>query len=176
MKNILKFSIITVLLFSLTNGLKAQIKLTYNPKRIKPLTEDSLFNDFRNAIYYTYYHPSYMSNKKPIFTMLKITLDWQGKVTDLGFSDSADSVFVNAFANKAKQYDFKATIETYAKVKSLTKISLIIPVYFEPSYEKKEHAFTYGELEGLMKFNKRSFEGPAIFYPEMNIALGEMNF
>jgi hypothetical protein len=172
MKLILKIPTFLFLTFLFANCLKAQMKRAYNfNAKIHQSMEDSLLNQFQNTIYNTFYNPEYMSNNTPIATMMKVDINWEGKVTSISFSDSADSIFVRAFKNHPKWYDDKATLEKYAKVKSLTNISLLIPVNYEPGYPHQRKTFSYDELEGLMKFNKKSFTGKSIVFEPVNIVV-----
>lgn len=177
MKQILKTSVILFVTLLFANCLKAQIKadLRYSQKRVKQPAQDSLFNQFRNTIYNTFYNPVYMSNTTTTSTLLKVDINWEGKVTDISFSDSADSIFVKAFNNHPKWYDDKATLERYAKVMSLTNISLLIPINYEPNYPHQRKILSYDELEGLMKFGKRNFTGKAIMFEPVNIAVLSKN-
>ena len=170
MKQILKAFVTLLVSLLFVNCLKAQIKLQHDPK-IKQTMEDSLFNQFRNTIYYSFYNPAYISNTTTTLTIMKVDINWQGKVTNMGFSDSADSTFVKAFNNHPKWYDDKATLEKYAKVMSLTNISLLIPINYEPNYPDQHKVFSYDELEGLMKFGKKSFTGKCIMFEPINISV-----
>jgi|GEM_PF-6123628 len=172
MKPILKTTAILFVSLLLTNCLKAQTKpvFNYNPK-IKHSVADSLYNQFQSDVYYSFYNPTYMSNTTTTSTIMKVDIDWQGKVTDINFSDSADSIFVKVYRNHLKIHDDKVLLEKYAKSKSLTNISLLIPVNYEPNYPHQRKTFSYDELEGLIKFNKRSFTGKSIIFEPINIAV-----
>ena len=105
----------------------------------------------------------------PTITMLKIDIDWNGKVTGINFSDSADSVFVKAWVNKKSNHDDKATLERYAKVKNYKNAALLMPVSYQPNYEVKQGTFSYNTLDKLMVFNRRQFSGNAIMFEMMKI-------
>jgi len=170
MKQIIKTLVILFVSLLLLKSANAQLKLGYKPKA-KQLPEDSLFNQFRNTVYNSFYNPVYMANTTPVSTMMKIDIDWQGKVTSINFSDSADSIFVKAFKNHKNWYDDKATLEKYAKVMGLTNVSLLIPINYEPNYPNQRKLFSYDELEGMMKFDKKSFTGKAIIFEQINIGV-----
>jgi len=178
MKLFLKFLIISCVSFLCIKNLKAQEKLTARKKAIINRTfhqsiEDSLYLEISNTIYYTYYNPSYMSNKTPVFTILKVEIDWAGKVTNISFSDSSDSVFVKAWQNKPKVHDDKATFERYSKEKSYRNVSLLIPVAYEPQLPNSNKYFTNDYLEAYMKFDKKAFAGSAIMLPPITITVLE---
>src|ERR1700753_686578 len=117
MKNITKIIIIHTACFLLVNNLKAQEGILGSGKYTHTVS-DSLYTEFSNTIYSSFYHSSYMSTNTPTFAIFKIDFDKNGKVTDMKFSDSADSSFVKAFENRKKWHDDKATLERYAKIKS----------------------------------------------------------
>ncbi|WP_091149525.1 hypothetical protein [Mucilaginibacter pineti] len=170
MKQVIKIIIILFAIVLYTHDyLNAQtkFKLDYDIKsnRNKPYKqsmEDSLFRELYVTIYYTYYNPTYMYNKVPVFTVLKVDIDWDGKVTWLGFSDSADSTFVKAWLTKPKHHDDKATFERYAKVKSYKSVSLLIPVAYETDLPNSNKYYTNDYLESYFKFDKKAFTGNAI--------------
>ena len=116
-KNIL----ILFISFLSVNNLSAQINLN-SSKKFKPSLEDSLLREIDNDIYYTYYSPfssEYRSNhKEPVFTLLKVDRGWDGKVTAIRFSGSADSAFVKAYFNNSRSKNRKGIFEEYAKIKS----------------------------------------------------------
>jgi hypothetical protein len=170
MKNILR----TVIIFS---GILLQITVSFaqdkvlNSGKYKHSASDSLFNKFSNGIYHSFYTPSYMSTRTPTFTMLKVDINKDGKVTSIQFSDSADSTFVKAYLNRKKWHDDKATLERYAKIKSYTDLSLLIPVSWEPNYPNQKELFSYDEMEGIMRFNKKDFTGKSVFFPPIYIKI-----
>lgn len=169
MKTIIKTSTILFILMLLINHVHAQVKPTYS--HAKKSVEDSLWGQFQNAVYYTYYNPAYMSNTTTTSTVMKIDIDWQSKVTSIRFSDSADLLFASAFTNRPKWNDDKITLEKYARIMKLTSISLLIPINYEPNYPKQQKVFSYDELEGWMKFDKKSFTGKAIIFEPINISV-----
>lgn len=178
MKPFLKVLIISCVSFLCAKNLKAQEKFTTGKKAIinktfKQSTEDSLYLEISNTIYYTYYNPAYMSNKTPVFTILKVDVDWAGKVTNISFSDSADSVFVKAWQNKPKVHDDKATFERYSKEKSYKNVSLLIPISYEPQLPNSNKYFTNDYLETYLKFDKKAFVGNAIMLPPITITVLE---
>lgn len=137
---------------------------------------DSLINEFENSIYESFYNPVFWSKTpNPTFTVLKIDIDKEGKVKDVRFSDSADTLFVNAFLRRPKYHDDTATLKKYAKAKEYKDISILIPVSYEPFYSP-QHNFNYSNLELLMKFDKKDFTGKAIMLAPIQIkVLSEHN-
>ncbi|WP_109609250.1 hypothetical protein [Mucilaginibacter oryzae] len=118
-----------------------------------------------------------MSNKNPTFAVLRVDITWNGQVTDMRFSDSADSVFIKAWNEKLKTHDIKATFRRYAIAKSYEYVSLLIPVSYEPMQPESDKHYTNNYFESYMKFNKRDFEGKAIILAPIFIpvlANGEM--
>ena len=168
MKQIIKTALILFTSLLWVHNLKAQTKSTLGfdiksrAKPYKQTLEDSLFNELNNTIYYTYYNPSYIHNKAPVFTILKVDIDWNGKVTLIGFSDSADSTFVKAWINRPKDDDGKATFERYAEVKSYKNVSLLIPIAYETDLPNANKNYTNDYLESYFKFNKKAFTGNAV--------------
>ena len=144
-----------------SSNVKAQDKMLGEGK-YKHTVSDSLLTEFSNAVYNTFYTPSYMSTTTPTFAVLKIEIDKNGKVADIRFSDSADSTFVKAFDNRKKWHDDKATLEKYAKLKSYKDVSLLMPVSFEPQQPNSDKHYANGYLESYLKFDKKPFEGKAI--------------
>jgi hypothetical protein len=167
MKRYLNYLTFTLALLCPATYLSAQVKLNTDIKTIRKenfkLSEaDSLYHEIDNFIFGTFYTPSYMSTKISTFSILKVDIAWGGKVTDIRFSDSADSTFVKAWNDKLKTYDIKATFEKYAKAKSYEYVSLLIPISFEPQQPNSDKHYTNGYLESYLKFDKRPFEGKAI--------------
>lgn len=176
MKSFLKVLVILCVSFLNVKNLIAQEKFNANKKGIinktyKQSTEDSLYLEISNTIYYTYYNLAYMSNKTPVFAILKVDVDWAGKVTNISFSDSADSVFVKAWQNKPKVHDEKATFERYSKEKLYKNVSLLIPVSYEPQLPNSIKYFTNDYLETYLKFDKKAFVGNAIMLPPIIITV-----
>ncbi|MBB5396353.1 hypothetical protein [Mucilaginibacter sp. AK015] len=169
------FKTLMLITFTVHSGiLKAQENKKFNTKSIIDKNniehaEDSLLRIIDNNIYYSYYSPSYMSNKTPIFTMLKIDLDWNGKVTGIHFSDSADSVFVKSYFNNPRNRDIKSTFEKYARLKAYSNISLLIPVNYQPEYPNQKKIFSYEELERSLKFKNQYFIGNSVMFSPINI-------
>jgi hypothetical protein len=160
----------------LINNLKAQEK-GLELEKYKPTVSDSLYMEISTTIYYSFYATSYMSTSTPTFAILKIDFDKNGKVTDMKFSDSADSSFVKAFENRKKWHDDKATLERYAKIKSYKNISLLIPVSYEPLLPNSTKYYTNAYLESYFKFDKKDFTGNAVMKSPIFIkvlAKGEM--
>jgi hypothetical protein len=170
MKQTLKTLLMVFISLLWLNSISAQINLPPNKKFKQPLA-DSLLREIDNDIYYTYYSPAFMSNKVPVFTMLKVDIGWDGKVTSIQFSDSAGPDFIKAYFDRPKGHDIKATLEKYAKIKSYTDVSLLIPVSWEPNYPNQKKVFTYDEMEGIMKFNKKDFTGKSIMFSPIYITL-----
>jgi hypothetical protein len=174
----LKILLIVFISFLLANDLSAQIYLNPN-KKFKQSLEDSLHMVIDNDIYHTYYSPyisGYRSNhKEPVFTMLKIDIGWDGKVTGIQFSDSADSAFVKAYFNSPRANNRKDIFEKYAKVKSYSRVSLIIPVSYQPNSPNKEGVFSYDNVQSLTKFKGQSFIGPVVLLPTVIISVLSKN-
>ncbi|MDB5129969.1 hypothetical protein [Mucilaginibacter sp.] len=170
MKNISRSVIIFSVVLSQITVSFAQDRVLNNEK-YKHSVSDSLFNEFSNGIYHSFYTSSYMSTTTPTFTMLKVDISKNGKVTSIQFSDSADSTFVKAYLNRKKWHDDKATLEKYAKIKSYTDVSLLIPVSWEPDYPNQKKLFSYDEMEGIMRFNKKDFTGKSVFFPPIYIKI-----
>ncbi|WP_162996453.1 hypothetical protein [Mucilaginibacter celer] len=148
-------------------SLNAQVKLnndikTIQKSKFKRTAADSLYLEINNFIYGTFYNPTYWETKTPTFTVLKVDITWDGRVSDMRFSDSADSAFVKAWNDKLQTHDIKATFGRYAKEKSYEYLSLLIPVSFEPLQPKSENHYANKYLESYLKFDKRDFEGEAI--------------
>ncbi|AYL96213.1 hypothetical protein HYN43_013325 [Mucilaginibacter celer] len=110
-----------------------------------------------------------MSVTTPTFAVLKINFDATCKVTDMRFSDSADSTFVKAFENRKKWHNDRATLEKYAKIKGYKDLSLLIPVSFEPRLPDSDKHYTNNYIESYMRFNNKDFEGKAIMMPPIFI-------
>lgn len=177
MKNILNNLIILSIFLFGANGAVAQTTQAKDFILPKQSYTDSLYAIICNPIYNSFYNPSYMSSTTPTFTMLKIDIDKNGKVTDIRFSDSADSTFVNAYVNRKKWPNEISTIEKFAKAKEYSDVSLLMPVNYEPNYRPKQtKVFSYEEMENIMKFNKKEFTGKVVKLPSMNIrVLSEHN-
>ncbi|MEZ2336751.1 hypothetical protein AB6735_14005 [Mucilaginibacter sp. RCC_168] len=176
MKNIAKTIITLTSCFLLISNLKAQEK-GRDLEKYKPTALDSLYTEISNTIYSSFYHSPYMSTTTPTFAILKIDFDKNGKVTDMRFSDSADSAFVKAFENREKWHDDNATLERYAKIKSYKNLSLLFPVSFEPQLPNSNKYYTNDYLESYFKFNKKDFTGKAVMQSPIFIkisAKGEM--
>jgi hypothetical protein len=103
------------------------------------------------------------------FAVLKIDIDKKGKVTDIRFSDSADSTFLKAYANRQQWPDEKGTIEKYAKAKGYKNVSLLMHVRFEPRYPSSNKYISYDQAEAVMQFAGKEFIGNSIILPCMNI-------
>lgn len=130
---------------------------------------DSLIAEFENSIYNCFYNPKFWSKSNtPTFTVLKIDINKLGKVKNIRFSDSADTVFVNAFTERPKYHDYKATLEKYAKIKLYRNISMLIPVSFEPLYGPIR-SLNFDKIESLMKFDKKDLTGKIILLPAIRI-------
>jgi hypothetical protein len=162
--------IILIMSFSWMNCLMAQEK-NQNMERFNQKAADSLFTEISNTIYDSFYTSSYMSTTNSTFTVLKIDINKQGKVTGINFSDSANSTFVKAYTNRKKWHDDTATLEKYAKMNSYTDVSLLIPVSFEPNYPYQKKVFSYDELESMMKFDKKNFTGKSILFSLIRITV-----
>ncbi|MFA6247344.1 MAG: hypothetical protein WC615_10415 [Mucilaginibacter sp.] len=129
-------------------------------------------NQFRNIVYNTIYSPEFRSQSfMPSFAFLKIDINASGNVTDVRFSDSADTLFVKQFKlRKSTPSNEKVLLEQYAKDNSYKDISIIIPVNYEPNYTNKQSSiFYYNQMEALMQFNKKQFVGKAIILAPINI-------
>src|ERR1700759_1574662 len=149
MKNIAKFLMVFLMSIGFINGLKAQ--KNFGQQTIKRSVSDSLLVQIKNDIYYSFYNPTYMTNKKPVFTFLKADINWDGNLTSIAFSDSADSTFVNAFSVYATKQNYRETFQKYITVQKLKNVSILIPVNYEPDYSSKDYSvsrktLTYKEL------------------------------
>ena len=132
-------------------------------------TADSLLTGIDNAIYYSYYNPGFWSKAtKPIFTILKIDIDKEGHVGTIRYSDSADSLFANTYLKKVTFPDEKVKIEKYAKIKSYTNTSIVIPVSYEPNYGPGCRV-DYESIESMLTFNKEAFTGAVILLAPIHI-------
>ncbi|PWK75301.1 hypothetical protein LX99_03794 [Mucilaginibacter oryzae] len=143
------------------NCAKAQDKILGEGKYRHTLS-DSLLSEFSSTVYDSFYNPSYMATTTSTFAMLKIDIDIAGKVKGITFSDSADSTFVQAFKNRKKRHDDKATLEKYAKLKMYKDVSLLIPVSFEPKLPNSDKHYTNSYFESYLRFNHEDFTGKAI--------------
>ncbi|MDB5135276.1 MAG: hypothetical protein JWP37_1879 [Mucilaginibacter sp.] len=132
---------------------------------------DSLMGAFRNSVYGRIYNPAFWSKSyMPTLTILKISINKNGKVTDIRFSDSADTLFVKTFANMPKRNDDLSTLEKYALAKSYKDISILIPINYEPNY-RAHRSFDYNNLQLLMRFDKKEFEGKALISPPLLVGV-----
>lgn len=172
------FKVLSTLFISILwlNNTSAQIKINLKTDtKYKQSLEDSLRMVIDNDIYYTYYSPytsGYRSNhKESVFTMLKIDIGWDGKVTKIQFSDSADSAFVKAYFNNPRASNRKDIFEQYSKIKSYSHVSLIIPVNYQPDYPNQKKIFSYDEFEGIMKFNGKDFTDQSVFLQPIHIRI-----
>ena len=156
---------------------KAQQKnVIEKPLSVNTSYTDSLLVEFENSIYTSFYTPKFWSkNTLPTFTVLKIDIDKNGNVTGIRFSDSADTAFVNAFLQRPKFHNDKSTLEKYAKAKSYSDCSILIPVSYEPSFGSN-YSFLYRNMDSLMKFDSQYFIGKAIILAPIQIrVLSEHN-
>jgi hypothetical protein len=126
--------------------------------------EDSLMSEIRSSIYNNIYNPKFWGEyTTPTFTILKVTYDNNGDVKHISFSDSADSSFLKLYSKMPTYHDIKTTFKNYAAIKSYRDISLLIPVYYEPSYTSHQNQnFYYFQIESIMKFNGKEFVGKSI--------------
>lgn len=148
-------------IFFCAGSIKAQDKIL-GEGRYKHTVSDSLITQFYNKVYGCFYNPVYIKKGSVTVTLLKIDIDKNGKVRNMGFSDSADPNFKEAFSQRKTNPDDFDTLAKYAAIKGYVDLSLLIPVYFEPGYPNQYKAFNYEELEDLMKFNKESVTGRII--------------
>ncbi|QEM13999.1 hypothetical protein [Mucilaginibacter rubeus] len=119
------------------------------------------------AIYNTYNNPYYWKKSlKPTFTTLKIDVSKKGSITDIRFSDSADSLFKAEFEQNIKK--FRSIADQWVKSKSYKGISLLIPVYYETKYELKP-TVGYDDVEFVLKFNKKAFTGNTVLLRPVTI-------
>jgi hypothetical protein len=162
---------IPAILFIMLLSVKAnaQMKFSANAKVIQ-LPEDSLLKEFENKIYYTFYGQGYRKNNTT-YTIMKVDINWDGKVTGINFSDSADSSFVNAWTNSKIGHDDKATLERYAQIKAYKSVSLLIPINYQYGYPVKQKDLSPGERDALMKFNNKNFSGKAIMFDPIKISV-----
>jgi hypothetical protein len=164
----IKLVILVIIPFLGITSIKAQQRF---PDIKKQSYTDSLFSEISGTVYNAFYTPSFMGNKTPTSAFLKIDIDDQGKVSDIRFSDSADSLFVKAWTNRKIIHDDKATLERYAKVKGYKDLSLLMQVNFEPGYPNSNNLFSYGYIEAMMKFNKKLFIGNSVMLRQTNIRI-----
>jgi hypothetical protein len=130
---------------------------------------DTLLTRIENAIYYSYYNPAFWAKAtKPLFTLLKIAIDKEGNVGKIRYSDSADSLFANAYLKKATFNTEKTLIEKYAKENSYSNTSILIPVSYEPDYGPG-CSIGCDNVQELLIFNKQPFEGAAIMLAPIHI-------
>ena len=167
----LKVLLIITLFLSFVSTVSAQKGAMEKPLVAHVSYADSLIGEFENSIYDSFYNPAFWAKSNtPRFTVFKIDIGQDGKVKGMGFSDSADTLFVNAFLNRKKYHDDIATLEKYAKAKSYSNVSILIPVSYEPSYSSRQ-SFYYDKMESIMKFDKKDFEGKAILLSPIKIAV-----
>ncbi len=134
------------------------------------LSNDKSINQFRNVIYNTIYNPEFWSKSfMPSFAVLKVDINEPGHVTDIRFSDSADTLFVKQFEMRNTAWvKEKVLLECYARANSYKGVSIIIPVNYQPNYSIKR-SFYYDQMEPFMQFNKKNFNGKAIILDPINI-------
>lgn len=161
MKKFSRTVFVMIVLLMGTNQTKAQKKIL-DEIRYEHTAADSMLTEFYNKIYGSFYNPTYRLNKIATFALLKIDIDKTGRINSIDFSDSADSSFVNSFAQRSQSEYDKVTLERYAKEKSYKDLSLLIPVIFEPNFPNQKKIFNYDELEGLLRFNKQNFTGKSV--------------
>lgn len=142
---------------------------------INPTTEQGLLNKILNDIYFTYYSPTYMSNKMPVFTILKVDVSQNGKIKDISFSDGTDPGFKNAYFSNKDIGVFKNTFEKYAQQKSYFNTSMLIPISYQPNSPNKEGVFSYDNIQLVTKFKGQSLIGPAILLPTVTISVLSKN-
>jgi hypothetical protein len=156
------------------NTIKAQQKDTLTldkvlrsmPKYVykHPSYSDSLVQRFEKTID-SVYHDSHFWYKGIThqFTILQILIDKHGKVKKIGYSDSADKIFVDAFLKQSESPRNISTLEKYAKAKKYKNISILIPVYYETRFERHpsfEHNYDF--MESIMKFDAKPFSGQSV--------------
>ncbi|MBD1384262.1 hypothetical protein IDJ75_03150 [Mucilaginibacter rigui] len=142
---------------------------------VNPTTEQGILNKILNGIYFTYYSPTYISNKTPVFTILKVDVSKTGKITDIIFSDNTDAAFKNAYLNNNDIESFKKTLERYAQQKSYLNTSMLIPISYQPNSPNKEGVFTYDNIQSLTKFKGQSFIGSTVILPTVIISVLSKN-
>lgn len=171
MNKVINSILATVLFVLVCQSINAQ-NVKDRPLPSSQLSNDKSINQFLNIIYNTIYTPKFWSKSfMPSFSVLKIDINASGQVTDIRFSDSADTLFVKQFEmRKTVRSDEKAFLERYAKDNSYRDISIIIPVNYEPNYSSKR-SFYYDQMESFMQFNKKHFTGKAIILAPMNISV-----
>jgi hypothetical protein len=142
---------------------------------VNPITEQGLLNKILNDIYFTYYSPTYISNKTPVFTILKVDVSQNGKIADISFSDNTDAEFKNAYFNNKDIGVFKKTFEKYAQQKSYFNISLLIPISYQPNSPNKEGGGSYDNIQSLTKFKGQSLIGSTVILPMVTISVLSKN-
>jgi hypothetical protein len=164
---ILLFTLFTKLAYSQQNNNKLITKAPFSSVSYT----DSLINEFKSELYNCLDQSGIRSKiVNPTFTVLKIDIDKNGKLTDIKFSDSADTLFIKTYMGRHKYHDDKSTLEKYAKAKSYTNISILIPVNYEPAYNSK-NSFNADKIGDYMKFNKKDFTGKAIMLTPIQIGV-----
>jgi len=157
-----------------TSKIKAQQKDTSSlgkvlntiPKSVdkKPNYADSLLTRFCNRIDSTYHDYHFWT--KGIthqFVVLQIRIDEHGQVRRIWYSDSADKIFKDAFLKQSVSSENISILEKYARAKNYKDISILIPVYFESSFERKpsfEHNYNF--MESILKFDGKPFSGESV--------------
>jgi hypothetical protein len=171
---IMKMLVVALILVASSNKICAQQKNNHDNRNLALVKQkyiDSLITEFSNTIYNSGYNPAFWAKcYTPTFTVLRIDIAKNGKVSKIGFSDSADSLFVAEFSKGFKPERDKQTLEKYAKAEELKGIAILIPIYYEPWVDVKyKFHFNYGTIEGLFRFNKKAYRGKSIVLPAVRI-------
>lgn len=131
---------------------------------------DSLLDEFENSVYGNTYEPNALSKYTPRLTLLKIDINVNGQVTDIRFSDSADTSIVRTFQHRHQYHNDKSTFEKYARIKSYSDVSVLIPVSYWLLYNESKK-INWGKTDALMKFEGKDFNGKAIILPLLDIGI-----
>ncbi|AMR31571.1 hypothetical protein A0256_09110 [Mucilaginibacter sp. PAMC 26640] len=164
---------ICVIIYLITNIAQAQQKHPFglNTRLKAVISKDSLLTDFENSVYRRIYNPDFWNKcYTSTFTVIKIDIDSNSKVTSIKFSDSADSLFTKIYATRKIQFDECTTLSNYAKTKAYKNISIIIPVIYIQNYSAQT-SFNANNVESLLKFGNKAFLGNAIIRPTITIKL-----
>lgn len=134
---------------------------------------DSLYKKIDDKIYDSFYSTQYMGTRKPAFNVLKVDINKKGKVTDVRFSDSADSAFIKAYNRKSKYASDKELFEKYAKAKKITDASILVPISFEP---ENNSGIPPKDIDNILMFKGVRFAGKSYVFPQITIrVLNEHN-
>lgn len=168
---IVQYAFALLLLVNVANA-QQQKKAIIQPPSAHTSYVDSLLNEFRGTVYNSFNNPVFWAKSQtPVFTFLRVDIDKNGKVKNIRFSDSADTLFVAAFSHRPKYHNDKLTLERYAKARTYTDLSIIIPVSYEPSYSPQRDFYEINNMETLMKFDNMEISGKVIILSPVKIGV-----